>query len=80
MTILCRDISNIATDTAKTVDYGCIIRDFNKSEAINLLDSYGLEDCGYIYIYIYILYIYIYKMHIQETILKFECTTMILTI
>ena len=54
MTILCRDLSNIATDTVKNIDYGCIIHDFNKSETINLLESYGLEDCGYIYIYIYI--------------------------
>ena len=60
MTILCRDLSNIATDTVKNIDYGCIIHDFNKSETINLSESYGIEDCGYIYVYIYI-----YKMHIK---------------
>ena len=49
MTILCRDLSNIATDTVKNIDYGCIIHDFKKSET-------------YIYIYIYIYKMHI-KVH-----------------
>ena len=33
--------------TVKKVDYCCIIHDINKSEAINLLENYVLETCGY---------------------------------
>ena len=32
----------------KSVDYGCIVRDINKSEAIHLSENFALEDRGYI--------------------------------
>ena len=46
--ISCLNISDIAIITVKNVDYCCIIRDINKSEAINLLKNSMLEDRGYI--------------------------------
>ena len=48
MTILCLNISHIAIITAKNADYRSIIRDVNKSEAINLSENYVLEGHGYI--------------------------------
>ena len=37
LTMFCFDISNITTITVKNVDYGYIIHNISKSEAINLL-------------------------------------------
>ena len=42
------NISDIAIITVKDVDYHCIIHNINKSEVINLLENYVLENCGYI--------------------------------
>ena len=42
------NISNIAIITVKNVDYRCIIHKISKFEAIILLESSVLEDCGYI--------------------------------
>ena len=42
------NISDIAIITVKNIDYRCIIHNNGKSEAINLLESSVLEDCGYI--------------------------------
>ena len=47
LTILSVNISNIAIITVKNVDYRYIIHN-SKSEAINLLKNYVLENCGYI--------------------------------
>ena len=46
--MLCIDISDIALMTVKNVDYGRIIHNISKSEAINLLENSVLEDRGYI--------------------------------
>ena len=46
--MLCLNISDNAIATVKGFDYRCIIYDINKSEAINLLENYLLEYCGYI--------------------------------
>ena len=48
LTMLSVNISDIAIITVKNVDYRCIIHNISKSEAINLLENYVLEDCGYI--------------------------------
>ena len=42
------NISDIAIITVKGIHYRCIIHDINKSEVINLLENYVLDDCGYI--------------------------------
>ena len=42
------NISDIAIITIKNVDYCCIIPNNSKSEAINLLKNFVLEDRGYI--------------------------------
>ena len=42
------NISDIAIITVKNGDYRCIIHSITKSEAINLLENYVLEDRGYI--------------------------------
>ena len=47
-TMLSVNISNIAIMTVKNVDYCCIICNISKSEAINLLKNFVLEDHGYI--------------------------------
>ena len=47
--ILSVNINDIATISIKNVDYCCIIHNITKSEAINLLESSVLEDCGYIF-------------------------------
>ena len=44
----CLNISNFFIITVENVDYCCIIHDINKSEAINLLENFALEDRGYI--------------------------------
>ena len=49
LTVLSVNISEIAVITIKNVDYQCIIRNISKSEAINLLKHFVLEDGGYIY-------------------------------
>ena len=43
LTILCLNISSIAIITVKN---RCIIHNISKSEVINLLENYVLEDCG----------------------------------
>ena len=48
LTILCLNISDIAIIAVKNVDYCCIIHNISKSEAINLLKKFLLEDHGYI--------------------------------
>ena len=47
-TILGVNIRDTAIITVKNVDYRCIIRNISRSEAINLLKNYVLENCGYI--------------------------------
>ena len=42
------NISDRAIITAKNVDYCCSIHIINKSEVINSLKDFVLEDCGYI--------------------------------
>ena len=49
LTILSVNIRDIAIITVKNVNYRCIIHNISKSEAINLLKNYVLEDRGYIY-------------------------------
>ena len=49
LTMLIVNISDIAIITIKNVDYRCIIHNINKSEAINLLKKYVLENREYIY-------------------------------
>ena len=46
--MLCLNISDIAIITVKGADYGCIIHNISKSEAIRLLENSVLDDCGYI--------------------------------
>ena len=41
--------SDIAIITVKNVDYGCIVDQISKSEAINLLKISVFENRGYIY-------------------------------
>ena len=48
LAILCLNISGIGIITVSNVDYGCIIHDIEKSEAMNLLKNIVLEDRGYI--------------------------------
>ena len=45
--LLSINISDIAIIIVKSVDYRCIIYNISKSEAINLLKNYVLENCGY---------------------------------
>ena len=42
------NISDFAIVTVKDVDHRCIIHNISKSEAINLLENYLLEDPRYI--------------------------------
>ena len=46
--MLCIKVSDIVILTVKGVAYGCTIHDINKSDAINLLESYVLGDRGHI--------------------------------
>ena len=46
LTILFLNISDIAIINIKNIDYHCIIRNIGKSEAINLLKNYFLENRG----------------------------------
>ena len=46
--MLCLNISDIAIIIVKNVDYCCVMYDISKSEAINLLGSYVLENSGYV--------------------------------
>ena len=48
LTMLSVNISDIAIIIIKNVDYRCMIYNISKSEAINLLESWVLEDRGYI--------------------------------
>ena len=47
LSILSVNISDIAVITVENVDYRFIIHNISKSEAINLLGNYVLEDRGY---------------------------------
>ena len=42
------NISDIAIISVQGANYRCIIGDISKSEAIHLLENYGLEDREYI--------------------------------
>ena len=46
--MFCLNISNVAIITVTGVDYSCIINEIAKSEAIHLLENYGLNYRGYI--------------------------------
>ena len=48
LTMLSVKISGIAIITIKNVDYRCIIHKISKSEAINLLENFVLQNCRYI--------------------------------
>ena len=48
--IWCLNISDITIVTVKNVDYGCIIYNISKYEAISLLENSVLEDRGYLLI------------------------------
>ena len=48
LTMLCLNISDIIISTVKNVYYRCIIHNISKSELINLLENYVLEDRRYI--------------------------------
>ena len=48
LTILGLNISDTAIITVKNVDYCCIIHKIMKSEAINLLKNFVLNNPGYI--------------------------------
>ena len=48
LTMFSDNISDIAIMIVKNVNYGCIIHNISKSEAINLLKSSVVEDRGYI--------------------------------
>ena len=50
LTMLSVNISNIAIITAKNADYRCITHNNSKSEAINLLKNFVLEDRVCVYI------------------------------
>ena len=47
LTMLRRNISDIAFITVKGVDYCCIFYDTNKSEVIQLVENFALDNCGY---------------------------------
>ena len=59
----------IVTITVKDVNYSCIMYDISKSEAFHLLESFVLDDRGYIE-----------KCISKKSTLKIESTTIILTI
>ena len=48
LTMLSVNISNIAINTVKNIDYRCITHSFSKSKAISLLKKYVLENRGHI--------------------------------
>ena len=48
LTMLSVNKSDIPIITVKNVDYCFVIQNVRKSEAINLLENFVLEDCGYI--------------------------------
>ena len=48
LTMLYVNFSDFAIITVKGVDYCCINHDVSKSEAIHMMGSYVLDDCGYI--------------------------------
>ena len=54
LTKLSVNISDNTIITVKKNDYCCIIHNISKSEEINFLKNFMLEDREYIYIYIYI--------------------------
>ena len=47
LTMLSVNIRDIAIIVIKNVDYGCIIHNTSRSEAINLLENSALKDRGY---------------------------------
>ena len=48
LTMVSVNISDIAIITVKNIDYRCIIHNTIKSEAITLLKTFVLQDCGYV--------------------------------
>ena len=48
LTMLSVNISNIAINTVKNIDYRCITHNFSKSKAISLLKNSVLKNRGYI--------------------------------
>ena len=48
LTILCLNLNNVVIITAKDVDYPCIFHDISKFDVIHSLESYALDDSGYI--------------------------------
>ena len=48
LSMLSVNISDIAIITVKNIDYQCIIHNISKSEAINLLEKFVIEDRGYL--------------------------------
>ena len=46
--MLCLNLSDIAIITIKCVDYCCIFHDISRSEVLHLLESFVLDDHGYI--------------------------------
>ena len=48
LSMLYLDISDVAIITVKNVGYRCIMYNISKSEAINLVESFVLNDSGYI--------------------------------
>ena len=48
LTMLSVNKSDIPIITVKNVDYCFVIQNVRKSEAIDLLENFVLEDCGYI--------------------------------
>ena len=49
LTMLSVNISDIAIITVKNIDYRCIIHSISKTELINLVESFVLEDREYLY-------------------------------
>ena len=46
--MLCLNISDITVITVIGVDYHCFVHDISKSDAIHLLENFGLDDRRYI--------------------------------
>ena len=68
--MVCLNISDFAIITVKSVNYCCIIYGVRKFEGIHLLESFVLEDRGYIY----------KKCISKRSVLKVEPATIMLTI
>ena len=46
--MLCLNISDITVITVIGVDYHCFVHDISKSDAVHLLENFGLDDRRYI--------------------------------